>query len=66
MGVISGYAANPLPVKAGVFENIETDNQTKQKALYVEENTGLIRVYHIGNIIEAIRENPIGYPLGNN
>jgi prepilin-type processing-associated H-X9-DG protein len=66
-GVISGYRNNDNPILVKEIENPSTsqEEQGKQKKIvpYVSENTGIIVAYDIGPMIEAIRSNPIGFPL---
>jgi len=67
-GVVSGYKNNDNPVMIKEIEDrsqsqVREKQQKKKIVPYVAENTGIIVTYSIGYIMEAIRANPIGFPL---
>ena len=61
-GVVSGYRYQPLPVvEEEIVESKSTSGDSQRKVVrYVRENTGIVIAYDIGEIVKAIRANPIG------
>lgn len=53
--VISGYRASKEPIFSG----------ESKTSLEYEHNTGIIISYSIGNVLEIIKENPIGYKISS-
>jgi S1-C subfamily serine protease len=64
-GVISGYKIQITPVQAAEIKKSPSQGQKMQTKIipYVPENSGIVIAYHIAGIVDAIRANPVGFPL---
>ena len=63
-GVVASYPASLQPV-VDQNRNKITDPEGKPAELYVQENPGIVVAIGIRHVIQLIKANPIGFPLGN-
>jgi len=62
LAVISGFISKPRPIYR---IKTETNSKTEESKpnFYVIENSGILIAYSIQPIIDAIKKNPIGFPI---
>ncbi len=60
IGVISGYRSQPSRVLEVTEVSRKTDGSSKKATRFVLENTGIVVAPSFGEIVKAIRANPIG------